>query len=326
MLVLSGNPKLAPETANTTTAGFVLSPGGWAEGMHFSADWYKIKIDGGQALEMAQNVVNQCYDGSDSSKCAQITFGSPLPGQGAQSNITQVRAVYINQSPYETQGVDINWDYLMPLDKMFSGAKGSFSFRLEGTYSLKTLIVTGGREKDISGQTGGDQGFLSDFAAAPNFAGNLTMSYLNDPLTVTLQTRWVSAGRLDKQNPKLGPQDAGYNPNLTYSVSDSTVPSYYVLNLEHVVQPEVVQPRQPQRVVERREPARQGSALLGGLGGRRQHRLLRRIRKGVPLGRAHGVLTNPSVDARRKGRIRAPGAALFAFSACKLGSGPDESG
>ncbi len=231
VLVLSGNPKLAPETANTTTAGFVLSPGGWADGMHFSADWYKIKLEGGQALEQAQNVVNQCYDGSDPSKCGQITFGAPLPGQDAQSNITQVRAVYINQSPYETQGVDINWDYLMPLDKVFSGAKGSVSFRLEGTYSLKTLIVTSGTQKDISGQTGGDQGFLSDFAAAPNFAGNLTMSYLNDPLTVTLQTRWVSAGRLDKQNPKLGPGDAGYNPNLTYSVSDCTVPSYYVLNL-----------------------------------------------------------------------------------------------
>jgi len=231
VLVLSGNPKLAPETANTTTAGFVLSPGGWADGMHFSADWYKIKLDGGQALEMAQNVVNQCYDGSDPTKCAQITFGAPIPGQGAQSNITQVRAVYINQSPYETQGIDVNWDYLMPMERIFSGAKGSLSFRLEGTYSLKTLIVTNGTQKDISGQTGGDQGFLSDFAAAPNFAGNLTMSYLNDPLTVTLQTRWVSAGRLDKQNPKTGPGEAGYNPNLTYSVSDSTVPSYYVLNL-----------------------------------------------------------------------------------------------
>jgi len=83
----------------------------------------------------------------------------------------------------------------------------------------------------VAGQTGGDQGFLSDFASTPNFVGNLSVSYLNDPLTVTLQTRFVSKGRLDKQNPKLGPGDAGYNPALSYSVSDSTVPSYYVLNL-----------------------------------------------------------------------------------------------
>jgi outer membrane receptor protein involved in Fe transport len=127
--------------------------------------------------------------------------------------------------------VDVNWDYLLPLDKLMSGAKGSLSFRMQGTYSLKTLIVTGGVQKDVAGQTGGDQGFLSDFAAAPNFAGNLTVSYLRDALTLTLQTRWVSAGRLDKQNPKIGPGEAGYDPGLSYSVSDSTVPSYYVLNL-----------------------------------------------------------------------------------------------
>jgi hypothetical protein len=199
--------------------------------MHFSADYYKIKIDGGQALENAQNVVNSCYDGSNTAKCSQITFGTPLPGQGPQSNIQQVRAVYINQAPYETQGVDSAWDYLLPLDKLSSGAKGSLSFRMEGTYTLKTLIVTGGITKDVAGQTGGDQGFLSDFAAAPKFTGTLTSTYLRDPLTLTLQFKWVGSGRLDKQNPKTGPGDPGYNPNLTYSVSDSTVPSYYQLNL-----------------------------------------------------------------------------------------------
>jgi iron complex outermembrane recepter protein len=230
VLVLSGDPHLAPETANTTTAGFVLSPGGWAEGMHFSADYYKIELEGGQALEIAQNVVNTCFDGSAPQKCAQITYGAPLPGQSAQSNITQVRALYVNQSPYETQGVDVGWDYLMPLEKLMSGAKGSFAFRLQGTYSLKTLIQNANR-RDVAGQTGGDQGFLSDFAAAPNFSANFTASYLNGPLTATVQTRWVGAGRLDKQNPKLGPGDEGYNPALSYSVSDSTVPSYYVVNL-----------------------------------------------------------------------------------------------
>src|SRR5687768_5091128 len=108
-----------------------------------------------------------------------------------------------------------------------SGAKGSFAFRLHGTYSMTTLIQNPNR-RDVAGQAGGDQGFLSDCAAAPNFSANFTASYLNGPLTATVQTRWVGAGRLDKQNPKLGPGDEGYNPALSYSVSDSTVPSYYV--------------------------------------------------------------------------------------------------
>jgi iron complex outermembrane receptor protein len=230
VLILSGNPQLAPERANTTTGGFVLTPGGWAQGMQFSLDYYKIVIEGGQALESTQNVVNQCYDGSDPTKCSQIVYGTPLPGQGPESNITQVRAFYINQLPYETQGVDLGWDYLMPLERMFSGAKGSLMFRLQGTYALKTLIQTASR-RDIAGQTGGDQGFLSDFAAAPNFSGNLTLSYLNGPLTLTAQMRYISEGRLDKQNPKTGPGEPGYDPNLTYSTTDATIPSYQVVNL-----------------------------------------------------------------------------------------------
>jgi iron complex outermembrane recepter protein len=232
VLVLSGNPELAPEVGDTVTAGFVLSPSGWAENMHFSADYYRIKLTGGQALEVAQNVVNDCFNNVNPAKCSQITFGTPLPGQpNPQSNITQVRAVYINQFPYKSEGVDVGWDYLLPLDRLFSGGKGSLSFRLQGTYALKSLVISGGREHDIAGQTGGDQGFLSDFSAAPNFAGNLTMSYLRDPLTLTLQTRFVSKGRLDKQNPKTGPGDPGFNPDLTYSTTDSTLPSYFVTNL-----------------------------------------------------------------------------------------------
>ncbi len=230
VLVLSGDPNLAPEKATTTTVGFVLSPHGWAETMHFSADWYKIKLLGGQALENAQNVVNSCYDGSNPAKCGQITFGTPIAGQDPQSNITQVRALYVNQTPYLAEGVDLGWDYNLPLEKLMSSAKGSLAFRLQGTYALKTVIQTA-QQHDVAGQTGGDQGFLSDFASAPNFVANLTTSYLNGPATVTVQARWVSAGRLDKQNPKLGPDDEGYNPNLTYSVSDPTVPSYYVVNL-----------------------------------------------------------------------------------------------
>ena len=236
VLILSGDPHLAPEKADTTTVGFVLSPAGWAESMHFSADYYKIDLKGGLALESAQAVVNSCFAGV-TGKCSQIQFGAPLPGQpDPQSNITQVRAVYINQNPYEASGVDLAWDYLLPLDKLMGDAKGSLAFRLQGTYSLETKIQTTSftgvtTTHDVSGQTGGDQGFLSDFASAPNFAANFTTSYLNAPFELTGQLRWVSAGRLDKQNPKTGPGEAGYDPALTYSTSDATVPSYYMLNL-----------------------------------------------------------------------------------------------
>jgi outer membrane receptor protein involved in Fe transport len=93
------------------------------------------------------------------------------------------------------------------------------------------MVNQTGRQVNVSGQTGGDQGLFSDFAPSPKFSGTLTLSYLNGPLTLTTLGRYISSGRLDKQNPKTGPSDAGYNPNLTYSVNDATIPSYFDLSL-----------------------------------------------------------------------------------------------
>ncbi len=39
-----GNINLKPEKSDTLTLGLVLSPGGWAQGMRFSADYYNIKV------------------------------------------------------------------------------------------------------------------------------------------------------------------------------------------------------------------------------------------------------------------------------------------
>jgi outer membrane receptor protein involved in Fe transport len=232
-IILSGNPNLAPEVGKTTTAGFVISPGGWATNMHFTADWYNIKIVGGQALEGSPTIPGLCFTGQDLSKCDQLTFGPPLAGQDPRSNITVVRAFYINQLPYETEGVDVSWDWNMPLSNLASSAQGNLIFRLSGTWAMKTLtrLSATGPVHDIAGQTGGDQGFLSDFAASPDFTGTLTTTYLNGPFTLTAQGRYVAAGQLDQQNPKLGPEDAGFNPALSYSTTDSDLGSYFITDL-----------------------------------------------------------------------------------------------
>jgi iron complex outermembrane recepter protein len=228
--ILHGNPLLSPETGATTTFGFVLSPNGWAQNMHFSLDYYRIKIAGGQALEQAQTVVSTCFDGTRPDNCAKIVFGTPLPGQpNPLSNITQVTAFYQNVNPYHVSGIDAGWDYGFPLANLFSSAKGNMSFRLQGTYALKTIY--GANQVDVAGQTGGDQGFFSDYAPSPNFSGTLAVGYNNGPFTLTSFSRYISAGRLDKQNPKKDPRDPGYDPNLSYSINDATIPSYFVTDL-----------------------------------------------------------------------------------------------
>jgi outer membrane receptor protein involved in Fe transport len=235
VLILSGSPLIAPEKATTTTVGIVLSPGGAVDGMHFSADYYKIKLKGGLALGNAQQAVNDCFAGIQSG-CDLLTFGAPAIAGNARSNITAARAVYINSRPYETNGIDFAWDYTMPVSSIFSSAAGSLAFRASASYAKETLVQTTGfdgvtRTYNVAGQTGGDQGFLSDFASAPDWTGTLTVSYLNGPVVLTAQGRFVNSGVLDLQNPKIGPGEPGYNPNLTGSVTDNTVPSQVLLNL-----------------------------------------------------------------------------------------------
>lgn len=224
-LILSGNPAIEPEKATTATAGFVLT--GADNTMHFSADYYRIILKGGMALEGAQNNVNLCNQG-DAAACALITFGPPIAGNTARSNILSVRALYRNQSAYETNGIDFAFDYSLPLDRMMGSLPGSLLFRLTASHTLETIIPSG---VDVAGQTGGDQGFLSDFSSAPDWSGNLTTTYLNGPFSATAQARYVSAGILDLQNPKTDPSQPGYNPLLSYSVTDNTVGGYFLFSL-----------------------------------------------------------------------------------------------
>lgn len=230
-LILTGNPAVKPEKARTVTAGFVLSPTGWAQGMHFSADYYRIKLTDGLALG-GENVVQECFEDLNSPLCDFVTFGPGMPGQEtnpnfAYTNITSTRTIYNNLAPYRTQGVDLAWDYSFPLARVFGDTPGNLALRLSASHALKTIVPSG---EDVAGQTGGDQGFLSDFASSPDWSGNFTVSYMNGGFVGTLQARWISDGRLDQQNPKTGPGEPGYDPGLTYSVDDNTVGNYFLFS------------------------------------------------------------------------------------------------
>lgn len=232
-LILSGNPQLKPEEADTTTIGLVFTPGGWARGLRFSADYYEIDLKDGIALGNAQEVIRLCYEENVQEECDRITFGEPTDPTNPRSNIIAVRGPYRNMLPYKATGIDFAADYFLPLNKVFTDATGGLAFRLTATRALETLVQSGNAVRDIAGQTGGDSGFggFSDFAAAPDWSANLVISYLGGPLTLTTQVRYTSDGVLDKQMPKTGPDEPGYDPSLVGSVSDNTVPSYAVVNL-----------------------------------------------------------------------------------------------
>ncbi len=57
------------------------------------------------------------------------------------------------------------------------------------------------------------------------------MGYRRDNFSVTGQWRYTAAGKLDLLDPYTGPNDPGYNPGLTGSVSNSDVPAHTTFNL-----------------------------------------------------------------------------------------------
>jgi iron complex outermembrane receptor protein len=232
-VVLAGTPELDPESAETDTLGIVLTGSGALQGLSFSADYYQITLEDGIVGGNTFNIIDECFNADIN--CDLITFGAPDPDPSQAgnplSNIVSVRAPYINAQPYKATGVDLSLDYNLPLNKLFESAKGNLFFRLIGTRALEMRVRTATRDADIAGQTGGDSGFFSDFTPAPDWAANLVISYLNGPLTFTTQGRYTSKGVLDKQTPKTGPDDAGFNPLLAGTVTDNTLPSFMVWNI-----------------------------------------------------------------------------------------------
>jgi outer membrane receptor protein involved in Fe transport len=241
VVVLSGNSSLRPEKATTGTIGFVLSPGGRAQGMHFSMDWYRIKLVNGISGGLIQKTISNCYNG-DAFYCSLIegtpgSAGTTFPGPNGSygfSDITGLRAPYENGRPYRAEGLDITSDYLLPLNTLFSDAAGSVAFRVSVTRALKTeldyLNYPNYETRNVVGQVG-SAGFLADYAPTPKWVGNLITSYLRGPLTLTLQTQWTGAGKLNNELPYSAPGDAGYDQLVVGSVDDNTVGDYFNFNL-----------------------------------------------------------------------------------------------
>jgi iron complex outermembrane receptor protein len=238
--ILSGNSSLQPEKATTTTVGFVLSPSGWAQGMHFSMDWYRIKLLRGISGGLIAKTVERCYNG-DQFYCNQIVglpggpgITNPGPdGSYGFRDIQQLRAPYENGRPYRAEGVDLTWDHNLAMSSLMADAPGNFVMRLSVTRALKTVVdvlrYPNYLPENVVGQVG-PAGFLADYAPSPKWSGNLAVSYLNGPVTLTLQSQWTGAGTLNNETPFTGPGEPGYDPTRVGSVDDNTVGNYFNFN------------------------------------------------------------------------------------------------
>jgi hypothetical protein len=165
-----GNPDLDPERSRTLTVGFVLQPGGWAQGMRFSADYSDIRIKDGITLPFNSNMpVEACFtqsgglqptfdaDGNvtnpgdqlafdpNNQWCKLLTFaeltdsdGNPIPGTRDLTDlVSYTSASYDNGLPYQTRAIDLSLGYSFPLSRAFENVPGSMSLTVRGTRALE---------------------------------------------------------------------------------------------------------------------------------------------------------------------------------------------
>ncbi len=211
-----GNPSLAPEKADTLTAGVVLTPPReWLGNLRFSVDYYDIDLDGAIAQLGGQLIVDRCIAGS-AEYCGLVTR------DGAGGLLTAIENRNLNLDAIKAKGFDFDLDYTVDL-----ASAGSLNFRALATHVIDlTTIDSTGMVTDRAGQNGAP---ASQLSGMPNWTVDLTLTYENGPVTFMIQTHSLTGGAYNVQ--QIGPEDEGYSVDLSNSISDNYVEGRTYVNL-----------------------------------------------------------------------------------------------
>jgi len=219
---LRGGLDLTPEESDTTTLGFILTPDAW--NFRFAADWYNIEISDAITPASIPLTVDSCFRG-DARACSRIQ-GVPRAG-GGFSDITLVRAEASNFRGYTSRGIDLTADWASEFSFGTVSSRVIASRVLEQTIQPNPAVPS--LERDIAGVTGATNGFLADWASAPDWTAQWITTLMSGPVTLTTQMRWVKEG--DVYADRFGPNDSNYNPSLVNSIADNSLPNYFIWTL-----------------------------------------------------------------------------------------------
>jgi outer membrane receptor protein involved in Fe transport len=166
-----GNPDLTPESSNTLTVGMVLSPGGWAQGGRFSADYSNIQVKNGiytpYQFASAASIIEACWRGSGNSDnedfpvsgippdmtlatCKEITFA-----RNADGSIDPTDVIYVNSSrpanglTYQQRNLDLSFQYMFPLSRAFQDLPGNLSLNVRASRALEASGIKQGVEQRV---------------------------------------------------------------------------------------------------------------------------------------------------------------------------------
>lgn len=145
-----GNPNLTPETADTTSFGFVLQPE-FLHGFSASVDYYDIKITNAiiSSTGTATAIITDCALTDSASACALVH--RPASGSLWLSSAGYVATPSANVGVVSTQDVDIKAHYTLDVNSM-----GKVAFNLDGTYVINNITtpIPGAPSYDCAGLWG----------------------------------------------------------------------------------------------------------------------------------------------------------------------------
>jgi outer membrane receptor protein involved in Fe transport len=214
--VLGGNPNLNLETAVTKTGGVVLKPH-FIPGLQISTDYYNIKVANAIDSFTAATVIPACANLNQ--LCNLITFS----GAFKASPVVSVAANFQNLSKLHAEGVELVANYT------FDAFGGNFDAAFNANYimDLKSIGATGIKLR-LDGVTG-NLGSIAAIQGVPQYKLDGVLTYSRDNWSVTAHGRYLPEGILDQG--KVGPEDAGYSPNLLNSIETNRVDSAAYLDL-----------------------------------------------------------------------------------------------
>ncbi|MEO8301071.1 MAG: TonB-dependent receptor, partial [Rhizomicrobium sp.] len=218
-----GNPGLVPESANTSTAGVVVTPAdlfdGMLTGLEFSVDYYQINISKAISTLTAQQELNFCFNGS-TQQCGFIT-------RNPNGTLSRVALPFFNAAARQTKGVDFEATYTTPLSDVAFGTDGSLSFRGFVNYTGQfTTQVQGAKPVQLAGDIGVN--------STPKWTGIFSANLNVGPWGWFVQERWIGGGKFDNTNNNgqgVYPNNVGAvfytDTTITYDVLPETGLSTY---------------------------------------------------------------------------------------------------